>query len=234
MDRKKLLLLGAVGVMIVLALAAVAATLLYLKLRPQPPSNNPPPTDLTYCNQGQTELCVVSFGADNANRMLINFVLPDPSFPAFYVKVQHNDGVGQYDCKGIQDFPTNVYCAGDRTPLGDPITIEVYSNDKNVLLAQGNFVVSAIALPTAVMDIIPTPTALTAMQEFTAAVSTPGTVAVFTNTFVPPVSPSQTPIFTPSATSATQQPTRTPTLTPTRVPATPTPSRTPTPNSYPN
>jgi hypothetical protein len=131
-----------------------------------------PVIDIPYCDVDHSTLCIVSFGIDINNRMLVNFVKPDPSFPNFYLKIQHADITGTYECQTVKDTPTSIYCSGDRTPLGDPVNIEVYSSDKDQLIARGTFLIAAFALPT---QIIVSPTA-TSLDTATATVPANSTI----------------------------------------------------------
>jgi hypothetical protein len=47
------------------------------------PSAAAPPAKLVYCSNEGSKPCVVSFGVDVRDNMLINLLLPDLSFPAF-------------------------------------------------------------------------------------------------------------------------------------------------------
>jgi hypothetical protein len=140
---------------------------------------NPVVVDVTLCDVDAKELCVVNFGANNLNRMVINFQLPNADYPAFYVKAANRDTVSVYMCEVdetkvvdenksdealanetvvpetkvaetevVEAAPASAHCTGARTPLGETIDIEVYTTDKDKLIARGTFLVSAIALST--------------------------------------------------------------------------------------
>jgi hypothetical protein len=212
MDKKRLLIiLAAAGIVILLACITVG-TLIAKYLREREVRPTVEVTNLTACDVDPSVLCVVSFGADNVNRMVINLLLPSEDYAAFYIKAQYDETVSVYPCEVVTDLPTHVFCTGARTPLGQPLDLEAYATDGDVLLARGTLIVSAIALPTTVLHTLtPTPTGETLTPG---AEGTP-TFATFAPTFAP------TDLTAPSSSSSSPTPTRTPT-------------RTPTPGGYPN
>ncbi len=113
--------------------------------------------ELSTCDSEPSALCIVSFGIDRGNRMLVNMLSPDPSLPSFYLKVQHGETSSRYECRASKNVPTGNYCTGEGVPLGNTVNIEVYSSDKDILLARGTFVIAALALPT-LMVVAATPT----------------------------------------------------------------------------
>jgi hypothetical protein len=167
---------------------------------------------LPYCDVDHAGLCVVSFGTDINDRMLVNLVKPDSSYPDFYLKISHIDATSVYECQSIVNTPTSVYCTGDLTPLGDPVDIEVYSTDKNRLIASGTLLIAAFAHSTQiVVSVTDTGTPTEGIPVTTA----PTTFEIFTT--VPP---------------ATQALPTTPVILPTL--STPTRTKTPTTVAYPN
>lgn len=149
MERKHLiLLLGTTGlVLLILSAMMVAAVVQFVR------GGEPTPTpvkvnDVTLCDLGGGGLCVVSFGADNLNQMVINFHLPQRKYPAFYARVDFGESSEVYSCQVVKEIPTSAYCTGPRTPLGGAIVIKIFRSDNDALIAQGDFVVAAIMLPT--------------------------------------------------------------------------------------
>ena len=141
------IILGAVGIIFLLVWFAVL-TLAIKYLRASNKSIDPLVVDLTSCDEDASDLCVVTFGADNQNQMVIHFQLPDADYPTFHVKATNRGTTNMYSCEVAEATPTIVYCTGVRTPLGETIDIEVYAIDKDTLIARGTFLVSAIALAT--------------------------------------------------------------------------------------
>ncbi len=179
-----------------------------LKFGPSESADSQTPAEIPYCDANPAVLCIVSFGANSQNRMVINFYKPDLSVPDFYVTVRHRETASVYECRTVEDIPTNIYCGGERIPLEDTIDIEVYSINDDTLIAKGTFVITAYALATApIVTVIAT--------------------NLTTSPVVTPSHPSQTTTSTPVITR-----TNTPKVTST--PFTKTPTRTPTTNSYPN
>lgn len=154
-------------------------------------NNTVPPSDIALCDQNPGELCIVTFGANDPDRMVINFQLPDEEYPVFYVKGLNRGITYDYSCYSGEDAPTSVYCTGPRTPLGEYIELEVYAVEDNLLLARGRIFVSAV--------IVWTPASITAtpsINDTPAATSaTEGTGTVETGT----VEPFQTNVTTPQA-----------------------------------
>ena len=149
MERKHLiLLLGTAGlVLLILSAMMIAAGVQFVRggeFTPTPVKVN----DVTLCDLGGGGLCVISFGADNLNQMVINFHLPRRKYPAFYVRVDFGESSEVYSCQGVKEVPTSAYCTGPRTPLGGAIVIKIFRADNDALIAQGEFVVAAIMLPT--------------------------------------------------------------------------------------
>jgi len=107
--------------------------------------------EATWCDKDASGLCVVSFGTDNSDRMIINFKLPTFDFPGFYVKGINRDLANVYQCELDSADQNSVHCTGMRTPLGEVIFIEVYSTDSDVMIAQGRFVVSALLVSTPII-----------------------------------------------------------------------------------
>jgi hypothetical protein len=105
-------------------------------------------TEITLCDLDSSELCIVTFGANNLNRMMINFQLPNADYTGFYVKAKNRGTINVYSCETANAIPTSTYCTGIRTPLGESIDIEVYTTDGDMLIARGTFIVSAILLST--------------------------------------------------------------------------------------
>src|SRR5512134_1382694 len=148
MERKRLfLILGVAGAVFLVACAA-AIVLGARGLRPQETPTPAVVAELSMCDANAYGLCVVSFGADALNRMVINFKLPRRRFPPFYARVTHGGTTTKYECQVVPDVPTSAYCTGPRTPLGDAIDIKIHATADDRLLAAGTLVVAAIALPT--------------------------------------------------------------------------------------
>lgn len=151
--------------------------------------NNPVPqiTDITLCDQDPRELCIVTFGANGPDRMVINFQSPAEDYPLFHVKGSNRGVIYEYPCTVAEEVPTSVYCAGPRTPLGEYIEIEVYSVAENSLLARGKIFVSAVMVwtPSGIMDTPSPDDSLTATAATGTTIPTE-TFTIPTQVFVTP------------------------------------------------
>ena len=209
------IILGAVGIIFLIAWFSVL-TMFVRNFLASRESKDPVAIDLTLCDQDASDLCVVTFGADSQNLMVIHFQLPNEGYPKFYVKATNRGKTNMYSCevddveavdetrvdkaetdetKVIETVPPRVYCTGVRTPLGETIDIEVYTIDKDMLIARGTFLVSAIALATPISQ----PTSTANGEE--------------TPTFVPSPNPTYMEL-SPIPTQSESTPTPTPTSTP--------------------
>lgn len=147
LNQKRVLLVAGAALLVI---ALIVITVLVIRQRAAARRQERSVAALTSCEVNREPLCIVSFGADLNDRMLINFLVPERAFPLFYVTVLHGQAAARFDCRVVENFPESVYCSGPRTPLGEAIVIEVYSVDEQSLLARGTFILSAIALPTPV------------------------------------------------------------------------------------
>ncbi len=153
--------------------------------------------EIPYCDTDSSVLCVISFGIDTKDQLLVNFYKPKTSIPDFYLKIRHDEIEDMYKCRAVKEFPSYIYCAGKQISLEEQIDIEVYSTDDNTLIAKGTFVISALAVATPVI--------------VSATAGTPGTSQP---TFA---LPTWTAFITKTPTIGTGTP-RTTTVTPTRTP----------------
>jgi hypothetical protein len=109
------------------------------------------------CDQDPRELCIVTFGSNSPDRMVINFQLPEEDYPVFQVKGLNRGMIYDYPCNVDEAVPTSVFCTGPRTPLGEYIELEVYSLAENFLLARGKIFISAVMVwtPSGMADTSP-------------------------------------------------------------------------------
>lgn len=109
---------------------------------------NLPVAPLGYCGGEQVKPCIVSFGTDAFDNMLINILLPDLSFPGFYMKISHSAGETVYICQRLSTAVNTAYCAGKRLPPGESLRLRIYASKDDTLLAEGNLPIIGLALPT--------------------------------------------------------------------------------------
>lgn len=103
---------------------------------------------LAYCSSNDSRPCIASFGLDSDGRMLVNVLTPGLSFPAFYLKIIHNEAENIYECKKVERFSTSVYCIGEAMRLGEVLQFMLISVDGEVTLAEGSFTIIGLALST--------------------------------------------------------------------------------------
>jgi len=170
MKQKQIfIILGAVGLVFLLFWFAVI-TFVIKNMSGSNKSNDPLVINVTLCDENASDLCIVTFGANNLNRMVIDFQLPAADYAPFYVKATNRETVSVYTCEVIESqtksvsesetvpgveataevesAPTHAQCTGIRTPLGETIDLEIYTTDGDRLIARGTFLVSAVARST--------------------------------------------------------------------------------------
>ena len=206
-----LLLAGAV-------LLAAACSVSPLRLFSSNRATQRPVIALKRCDETQDVLCLITFGLEPPDQMIL-VLQGAPGLPEeLEAVVTHNDIAVAYACKPTGASPSIIYCTGPQLPLGSRLHIEVLAVQEHILLASGDFVLNALALPTVPLegDVSPSPSAdLTPSPTLTRR-------------------PSATP---PQSASATLTPRPVGTLSPTSTPLlqTATRTRTPTPGTaYPN
>lgn len=135
----------------------------------QEKNQSTPAASLAYCSDEQTRPCVVSFSVDVDGNMLVNLLLPDRSFPSFYLKVRRGEQEILYDCRRVNTVPNGAYCLGEKLPPGEVLHLMLFSTRDDILLAEGDLSIIGLAFPT--MEVV-TPTPITATPV------TPGTPTV--------------------------------------------------------
>ena len=136
------------GCLIVCGLALAACTIgpfrISIPRRPTPQ----PAIDLRWCDQARDVLCVLSFGLEPPNQMVI-VLLAAPGLPEdLKAHAAWNGGTGSYRCEGTNPDATLLACTGPLIPLGSSVHIEVMADEGKTLIASGDFVLMALALPT--------------------------------------------------------------------------------------
>ena len=206
MNRQRLVMGIGIAFLLIVSIAGLIRLSTEWQGRQTQVSWRQPVSGLAYCDSNQVTPCIISFSLDRKGEMLVNILADDPLFPAFYLKVKHDDGESIYPCQEVQGFSTSVYCIGKALPVGNVFQFFILALDDNRLLAQGNFSIIGMALST--------------VEVFSSAnAGTPSTpLSVSTTGSLPPQTPTPTGV------------TRTPTVT--RTPSYPNPG-TGTPG-YPN
>ena len=99
-----------------------------------------------YCGVEPDQLCVLSFGRDQEDNMIIHVYVPDRSFPIFYLKANRASIESLYECKKDRRDSTSIYCTGPLLGLKDKVEISLFAKEDDRLLAAGKLTVQAILL----------------------------------------------------------------------------------------
>ena len=145
MDRNRLI--SGVIAAVVLLMVLVYGLVQRQKDEPQA-SQRSPLMELAYCSSENMRPCIVSFSLDSAGNMLINVLTSGSDFPAFYLKIMHEAGESIYECQAVENFPANRYCTGPEMQVGEILQFLLISKRDEMLLAEGNFAIVGLALPT--------------------------------------------------------------------------------------
>lgn len=144
-DRNRLI----AGVAIAVALIVLLVYGLVQRRKEQPrASQRSPLSEVAYCSAEDVRPCIVSFSLDSDGNMLVNILTPETSFPAFYLKIIHEEGESIYECQKVEEFPENVYCIGEQMQVGKILQFLMISTSEGALLAEGKFAIIGLALPT--------------------------------------------------------------------------------------
>ncbi|MEP0807295.1 MAG: hypothetical protein HRF47_17570 [Chloroflexota bacterium] len=153
------------------------------------PSAAAPPAKLVYCSNEGSKPCVVSFGVDVRDNMLINLLLPDLSFPAFSLVISRGGVEASYVCQRVSYALNTAYCAGPKQPPGEPLTLRLIASKDKTLLAEGNLSIIGLAFPTLGVAYFTPPQETPAPTESEA---TPSAPSFFTASPSPSVLPTRT------------------------------------------
>jgi hypothetical protein len=100
-------------------------------------------------------LCVVTFGLEPPDKMTIAILVPLGGFREIQVHVESNGARTAYDCRAAADSPRNFSCTGPGIPLGSTMRIDVSAGTAGTLIASGDFVLTALAVPTVALGTPP-------------------------------------------------------------------------------
>ena len=118
-----------------------------------------PPIVLEWCDEARDVLCVLSFGLEPPDEMVI-LLLASPGLPPDLEARAAWDGESApYPCVATSVDETLFACTGPLIPLGTSVHIDVYTADGQTRLASGDFVLKALALPTVGAGVDAPPTA---------------------------------------------------------------------------
>ena len=174
MSRKQWIVAGVV----VVAVLVAGVVIFQRRDAPGLPAGTPqdaPVPVLAYCSEEQVKPCVVSFSVDAFDTMLVNILLPDLSFPNFYMKIVHGAGETIYKCQRLGTTLNTAYCVGEKLPPGVTLRLMLFALKDDALLAEGDLPIIGLAFPT-VGVAVSTPTGTPAAVETSTA--TPSEIIV--------------------------------------------------------
>lgn len=109
-------------------------------------TTNEPVTKLRYCGAELEELCILSFGRDVDENLVVNLYVPDKDFPDFKLNIKRRAGKSEYECEKFTEVPTSVFCYGEMISLQERMEVSLISIDGESLLAFGNLTLDAILI----------------------------------------------------------------------------------------
>jgi len=131
------------------------------EITPEETQTPEPPLGVTYCDIDPSDMCLVGFGLDIDDRLLILFRADDRFYADIYIRADGPEGEMIFECQQSENFPENVYCLGDKYSDGDLIKLYIYAKGNDKLIALGVFDVRYVTLPirdvTFAADGTPTP-----------------------------------------------------------------------------
>ncbi len=134
------------GVVLLLSSLALAGCGLLSFVSPKAGGNGGP-IALVRCDPYPSALCLQSFGLEQ-NQLLISFYFPAAGDASFYLQVSTPGQKTKYPCEIAETSPSILYCIGPLIDLGTAIKIELYTAAGTTPLAEGEFTLTDLALPT--------------------------------------------------------------------------------------
>ncbi len=116
-------------------------------LAPSSSAGTQVPIQLDRCHAYPEALCLQSFGLSQ-NQLLITFSFPAAGSSEFFLKVWQGDSATVYPCTTTDAAPSTFYCTGPLIDLGTSIKIDLFTKTGTRPLAEGDFTLSDLALPT--------------------------------------------------------------------------------------
>ena len=134
--------------LIVMVLFVAACSLSPLRLLTSDRPTPEPPIVLARCGAVQDVMCLATFGLEPPDQMLI-VLLVSPGFEHdLKAAVIYKDATLPYECTANETSPDVVQCTGAAVPLGSRLAVDVSSVEPDRLLAHGEFILTALAMPT--------------------------------------------------------------------------------------
>jgi hypothetical protein len=149
--------------------------------------------ELGYC-YSPVNLCVISFGSDNAGNILIVIKNKIPELVDLYTKINQPGVSNLYTCQKVKFTPEVYYCLGDPIADGTTVKMEVYSKNDDKLVASGSLLISFQGTPAPTTETA-TETADPSSTEMQTNTPDPSAIEIPTST--PGVSATETPALYP-------------------------------------
>ena len=101
---------------------------------------------LPYCSDADVKPCVVSFGVDEKDNMLVNLLVP-AAYSRFYLKITYNGTENVYKCVRVGSSLYSAYCVGEKVPPGQTFHLMLFAEEDDTLLAEGDLSIIGLAFP---------------------------------------------------------------------------------------
>ncbi len=135
------------GLLLGLVLLLLSGCSFFSFLAPSSSAGTQVPIQLDRCRTYPEALCLQSFGLSQ-NQLLITFSFPAAGSSEFILKVWQGDSAIVYPCTTTDAAPSTFYCTGPLIDLGTSIKIDLFTKTGTRPLAQGDFTLTDLALPT--------------------------------------------------------------------------------------
>jgi len=181
-NRKRLI----IGIVIALALVCITLSIVgvswWRKYHQPKAYQRTLVSRLVYCSSDNLKPCIESFSIDADGNMLVNLLVPDSSYPDFYLTISDASTTNRYECQQVKDFPTNIYCTGMEMYPGATLQFTLIALKDDNVLAEGKFAIIGLQLPNPQEEFTATPslTEAPAMTEAPIETPTPFIIEIFT------------------------------------------------------
>ena len=159
MNQKRLIVGFTVFIVLAILGMAVFGIRLWRKNHPPQAHQRQLVTSLSYCDSNEVKPCIVSFSVDADNNMLVSLLIPDTSYPNFYLTIGADNVVNNYKCQPVKNFPTNITCTGVQMYPGTALQFTLISLEDATVLAEGKFAIIGLMLPNPNVEATETPLA---------------------------------------------------------------------------
>lgn len=152
-NTKRAALMAGVLIAAVLICVMLVVGLTWLATREKDtPAPATEPIRISYCGADLTALCVVSFSRNVFGDTVINLYVPMQKYPAFYLNIIRQSGESRFECEWETKVRTNVHCTGEAINLGEGFQMQFLSIKDSVMIARGDFTLTAYLVTTQTAD----------------------------------------------------------------------------------